>query len=71
MSILKSSDLLSLCYFAKEKRPESMVDFESLLPALEREHPDWVEAYRKLRKAERRFEEATTALLNLAYDMDN
>jgi hypothetical protein len=62
MSELTSSDLLSLCHFSEEKRPESFCDFERILPALEREHPEWVKAYRKLRKAEKRFQLATGLL---------
>jgi hypothetical protein len=70
MSKLKAGDLFSLCYYTEKKQPESFVDFEKILPDLEREHPEWVKAYRKLRKAERRFEEATKALHNFAMDME-
>lgn len=70
MSELKSEELISLCYFSEEKRPESFYDFQRMLPALEREHPDWVKAYRKLRKAEARFEKRTRKLRDSAYDME-
>jgi hypothetical protein len=62
MSKLKPGDILSLCYYTENKRPESFVDFEKILPDLEREHPEWVKAYRKLRKAELRLALATKAL---------
>lgn len=70
MSELTSNDLLSLCYFSEEKRPESFCDFERILPALEREQPDWLRAWRKLQKAQKNFERATRDLQDHAYGME-
>jgi hypothetical protein len=67
---LNGFDLRVLCFFAETKRPESMAQFERLLPALERDHPEWVKAYVKLRKAEARFEERTRELRAIANDME-
>ena len=70
MSDLKPGDLSSLCYFATHKTPESFTGFEAMKPALEREHPQWMKAYRKLRKAERNFAMATD-LLNISITPDD
>jgi alkylhydroperoxidase/carboxymuconolactone decarboxylase family protein YurZ len=71
VSELTAEELISLCYLSEEKRPESFFAFEQMLPALEREHPEWVKAYRKLRKAEARFQRRTRELRAIANDMES